>query len=159
MNTSIRFAILSCRLSLSLVYWPPLPPAPKIELLQRAKVRFPSRSQKTRHKERKRLRRSNSITLREWQTGSHASSKSPAAHTFEATDVHSGGMFHQTVVTENTALSTGPVWQHWISCQFTGCSFGAAAILQYETLKLRVQSARDEEKAEKITQVRFKKSK
>ncbi|CAG07672.1 unnamed protein product, partial [Tetraodon nigroviridis] len=35
---------------------------------------------------------------------------------------------------------------------FTGCSFGAAAILQYETLKLRVRAARDEEKAEKIPQ-------
>uniref|UniRef100_A0A3Q3WK93 rhomboid protease n=1 Tax=Mola mola TaxID=94237 RepID=A0A3Q3WK93_MOLML len=33
---------------------------------------------------------------------------------------------------------------------FTGCSFGAAAILQYENLKLKVQSAKDEEEAEKI---------
>lgn len=40
-------------------------------------------------------------------------------------------------------------------CQFTGCSFGAAAILQYETLKSRVQSAKDEEEAEKLLQVRF----
>ncbi|XP_003975640.2 presenilin-associated rhomboid-like protein A, mitochondrial [Takifugu rubripes] len=35
---------------------------------------------------------------------------------------------------------------------FTGCSFGAAAILQYENLKLRVQAARDEEEAEKLLQ-------
>uniref|UniRef100_A0A8P4GQ80 rhomboid protease n=1 Tax=Dicentrarchus labrax TaxID=13489 RepID=A0A8P4GQ80_DICLA len=35
---------------------------------------------------------------------------------------------------------------------FTGCSFGAAAILQYETLKSRVQSAKDEEEAEKLLQ-------
>ncbi|XP_041804383.1 presenilins-associated rhomboid-like protein, mitochondrial isoform X2 [Chelmon rostratus] len=35
---------------------------------------------------------------------------------------------------------------------FTGCSFGAAAILQYETLKLRVQSAKDEEEAERLLQ-------
>ncbi|XP_029971442.1 presenilin-associated rhomboid-like protein A, mitochondrial [Salarias fasciatus] len=35
---------------------------------------------------------------------------------------------------------------------FTGCSFGAAAILQYETLKSRVQTARDEEEAEKLLQ-------
>lgn len=34
---------------------------------------------------------------------------------------------------------------------FTGCSFGAAAILQYETLKSRVQSAKDED-AEKLLQ-------
>ena len=40
-------------------------------------------------------------------------------------------------------------------CQFTGCSFGAAAILQYETLKSRVQSAKDEEEEEKLLQVRF----
>ncbi|XP_047444602.1 presenilins-associated rhomboid-like protein, mitochondrial [Mugil cephalus] len=32
---------------------------------------------------------------------------------------------------------------------FTGCSFGAAAILQYEKLKSRVQTARDEEELEK----------
>lgn len=38
-------------------------------------------------------------------------------------------------------------------CQFTGCSFGAAAILQYETLKSRVQTAKDEEEAEKFLQV------
>nr|XP_046263326.1 presenilins-associated rhomboid-like protein, mitochondrial [Scatophagus argus] len=35
---------------------------------------------------------------------------------------------------------------------FTGCSFGAAAIMQYETLKSRVQSAKDKEDAEKILQ-------
>ncbi|XP_028283502.1 presenilins-associated rhomboid-like protein, mitochondrial isoform X2 [Parambassis ranga] len=35
---------------------------------------------------------------------------------------------------------------------FTGCSFGAAAILQYETLRLRVQTAKDEEEAEKLIQ-------
>ncbi|XP_040910454.1 presenilins-associated rhomboid-like protein, mitochondrial [Toxotes jaculatrix] len=35
---------------------------------------------------------------------------------------------------------------------FTGCSFGAAAILQYETLKSRVQTAKDEEQSEKILQ-------
>ncbi|XP_037643157.1 presenilins-associated rhomboid-like protein, mitochondrial [Sebastes umbrosus] len=35
---------------------------------------------------------------------------------------------------------------------FTGCSFGAAAILQYETLKSRVQSAKDEEDSEKLLQ-------
>lgn len=40
-------------------------------------------------------------------------------------------------------------------CQFTGCSFGAAAILQYETLKSRVQSAQDEEESENLLQVRF----
>uniref|UniRef100_A0A669BN57 rhomboid protease n=1 Tax=Oreochromis niloticus TaxID=8128 RepID=A0A669BN57_ORENI len=32
---------------------------------------------------------------------------------------------------------------------FTGCSFGAAAILQYESLKSRLQTAKDEEKSEK----------
>ncbi|KAK6302315.1 hypothetical protein J4Q44_G00266700 [Coregonus suidteri] len=32
---------------------------------------------------------------------------------------------------------------------FTGCSFGAAAILQYESLKSRVQTARDEAEVEK----------
>ncbi|XP_030607102.1 presenilin-associated rhomboid-like protein A, mitochondrial [Archocentrus centrarchus] len=32
---------------------------------------------------------------------------------------------------------------------FTGCSFGAAAILQYETLKSRLQTAKDEDKSEK----------
>uniref|UniRef100_A0A3B5AMJ6 rhomboid protease n=1 Tax=Stegastes partitus TaxID=144197 RepID=A0A3B5AMJ6_9TELE len=35
---------------------------------------------------------------------------------------------------------------------FTGCSFGAAAILQYETLKSRVQTARDGEEGEKLMQ-------
>ncbi|KAI9544800.1 hypothetical protein NQZ68_001678 [Dissostichus eleginoides] len=35
---------------------------------------------------------------------------------------------------------------------FTGCSFGAAAILQYETLKSRVRTAQDEEKSEKFSQ-------
>ncbi|XP_049453989.1 presenilins-associated rhomboid-like protein, mitochondrial [Epinephelus fuscoguttatus] len=35
---------------------------------------------------------------------------------------------------------------------FTGCSFGAAAILQYESLKSRVQTARDEEESEKLLQ-------
>ncbi|CAJ1072175.1 presenilins-associated rhomboid-like protein%2C mitochondrial isoform X1 [Xyrichtys novacula] len=35
---------------------------------------------------------------------------------------------------------------------FTGCSFGAAAILQYETLKSRVQSAKEEEESEKLVQ-------
>ncbi|XP_059200089.1 presenilin-associated rhomboid-like protein A, mitochondrial isoform X1 [Centropristis striata] len=35
---------------------------------------------------------------------------------------------------------------------FTGCSFGAAAILQYETLKARVQTAKDEEESEKLLQ-------
>ncbi|XP_062284355.1 presenilin-associated rhomboid-like protein A, mitochondrial isoform X2 [Scomber scombrus] len=35
---------------------------------------------------------------------------------------------------------------------FTGCSFGAAAILQYETLKSRVQTAKDEEESEKFLQ-------
>lgn len=38
-------------------------------------------------------------------------------------------------------------------CQFTGCSFGAAAILQYETMKSRVQSAKDEDEAENVSQV------
>ncbi|KAF6726001.1 Presenilins-associated rhomboid-like protein, mitochondrial [Oryzias melastigma] len=33
---------------------------------------------------------------------------------------------------------------------FTGCSFGAAAILQYETLKSRVQAAKDGEELEKL---------
>uniref|UniRef100_A0A665TH81 rhomboid protease n=1 Tax=Echeneis naucrates TaxID=173247 RepID=A0A665TH81_ECHNA len=33
---------------------------------------------------------------------------------------------------------------------FTGCSFGAAAILQYETLKSRVQMAKGEEESEKF---------
>ncbi|KAM9323538.1 LOW QUALITY PROTEIN: presenilin-associated rhomboid-like protein A, mitochondrial [Pholidichthys leucotaenia] len=35
---------------------------------------------------------------------------------------------------------------------FTGCSFGVAAILQYETLKSRHQAARDKEESEKILQ-------
>ncbi|XP_019117664.1 presenilins-associated rhomboid-like protein, mitochondrial [Larimichthys crocea] len=35
---------------------------------------------------------------------------------------------------------------------FTGCSFGAAAILQYETMKSRVQSAKDEDEAENVSQ-------
>ncbi|CAN9502718.1 unnamed protein product [Ophioblennius macclurei] len=35
---------------------------------------------------------------------------------------------------------------------FTGCSFGAAAILQYETLKSKVQMAKDGEEAEKLLQ-------
>ncbi|XP_063318660.1 presenilin-associated rhomboid-like protein A, mitochondrial isoform X2 [Pelmatolapia mariae] len=35
---------------------------------------------------------------------------------------------------------------------FTGCSFGAAAILQYESLKSRLQTAKDEEKSEKDMQ-------
>ncbi|XP_054479737.1 presenilins-associated rhomboid-like protein, mitochondrial isoform X2 [Anoplopoma fimbria] len=35
---------------------------------------------------------------------------------------------------------------------FTGCSFGAAAILQYETLKSRVQNAKEEEQSEKLLQ-------
>uniref|UniRef100_A0A8D3C3Z6 rhomboid protease n=1 Tax=Scophthalmus maximus TaxID=52904 RepID=A0A8D3C3Z6_SCOMX len=35
---------------------------------------------------------------------------------------------------------------------FTGCSFGAAAILQYETLKSRVQTAKDEKDSEKLLQ-------
>ncbi|XP_070829626.1 presenilin-associated rhomboid-like protein A, mitochondrial [Chaetodon trifascialis] len=35
---------------------------------------------------------------------------------------------------------------------FTGCSFGTAAILQYETLKLRVQSSKDEEEGERFLQ-------
>ncbi|XP_034559413.1 presenilins-associated rhomboid-like protein, mitochondrial isoform X2 [Notolabrus celidotus] len=35
---------------------------------------------------------------------------------------------------------------------FTGCSFGVAAILQYETLKSRVQSAKEEEESEKLMQ-------
>ncbi|KAM6918176.1 presenilin-associated rhomboid-like protein A, mitochondrial [Xenentodon cancila] len=33
---------------------------------------------------------------------------------------------------------------------FTGCSFGAAAILQYETLKSRIQTAKDGEELEKL---------
>ncbi|XP_053293735.1 presenilins-associated rhomboid-like protein, mitochondrial [Pleuronectes platessa] len=33
---------------------------------------------------------------------------------------------------------------------FTGCSFGVAAILQYETLKSKVQTAKDEEKSEEL---------
>ncbi|KAM3604528.1 uncharacterized protein V6R79_012607 [Siganus canaliculatus] len=33
---------------------------------------------------------------------------------------------------------------------FTGCSFGAAAILQYETLKSRVQSAKEQEEEENL---------
>ncbi|XP_041847849.1 presenilins-associated rhomboid-like protein, mitochondrial isoform X2 [Melanotaenia boesemani] len=33
---------------------------------------------------------------------------------------------------------------------FTGCSFGAAAILQYETMKSRVQTAKDGEELEKL---------
>ncbi|KAK5859931.1 hypothetical protein PBY51_021447 [Eleginops maclovinus] len=35
---------------------------------------------------------------------------------------------------------------------FTGCSFGAAAILQYETLKSRVRTAQDEEESKKLFQ-------
>ncbi|XP_026229646.1 presenilins-associated rhomboid-like protein, mitochondrial [Anabas testudineus] len=35
---------------------------------------------------------------------------------------------------------------------FTGCSFGAAAILQYETLKSRVQTGKDAEESKKFTQ-------
>ncbi|XP_026168678.1 presenilin-associated rhomboid-like protein A, mitochondrial [Mastacembelus armatus] len=35
---------------------------------------------------------------------------------------------------------------------FTGCSFGAAAILQYETLKSRVQTPKDEKESEKFIQ-------
>ncbi|XP_074545396.1 presenilin-associated rhomboid-like protein A, mitochondrial [Halichoeres trimaculatus] len=35
---------------------------------------------------------------------------------------------------------------------FTGCSFGAAAILQYETLKSRVQSAKEEEGSDELLQ-------
>ncbi|XP_020504980.1 presenilin-associated rhomboid-like protein A, mitochondrial [Labrus bergylta] len=35
---------------------------------------------------------------------------------------------------------------------FTGCSFGAAAILQYETLKSKVQSAKEEEKSENLSE-------
>ncbi|XP_029929632.1 presenilin-associated rhomboid-like protein A, mitochondrial [Myripristis murdjan] len=35
---------------------------------------------------------------------------------------------------------------------FTGCSFGAAAILQYESLKSRVQTAKEEAKSEKLIQ-------
>lgn len=33
-------------------------------------------------------------------------------------------------------------------CQFTGCSFGSAAILQYESLKSRVQSYFEEVQAD-----------
>jgi len=33
--------------------------------------------------------------------------------------------------------------------QFTGCSFGTAAILQYESVKSRVQMAMEEAKEEK----------
>ncbi|XP_069574436.1 presenilin-associated rhomboid-like protein A, mitochondrial isoform X1 [Brachyistius frenatus] len=35
---------------------------------------------------------------------------------------------------------------------FTGCSFGAAAILQYETLRSRVQTAKDDAESEKLIQ-------
>ncbi|KAF7654909.1 hypothetical protein LDENG_00063080 [Lucifuga dentata] len=35
---------------------------------------------------------------------------------------------------------------------FTGCSFGAAAILQYESLRSRVQAAKDDAEAEKLIQ-------
>lgn len=136
------------------------PPPPKIELLQRAKVWFPSRSQKTTCKERKSLWRSKPITLWEWLTRSHTSSQSPTAHTFETANVHSGGMFR--LVTGKHSCTALRLEKHdnvWISCQFTGCSFGAAAILQYEMLKLRVQAARDEEKAETNSQVRFNETK
>lgn len=40
-------------------------------------------------------------------------------------------------------------------CQFAGCSFGGAAILQYETLKARVQTAKDGEELEKLVMVRI----
>lgn len=39
-------------------------------------------------------------------------------------------------------------------CQFTGCSFGAAAIWQYESLKSRVQSYMDEARAEWLEKLR-----
>lgn len=42
-----------------------------------------------------------------------------------------------------------------IPCQFTGCSFGAAAILQYETLKSRARAAKDGEELEKLVLVRI----
>ncbi|XP_027875734.1 presenilin-associated rhomboid-like protein A, mitochondrial isoform X2 [Xiphophorus couchianus] len=38
---------------------------------------------------------------------------------------------------------------------FAGCSFGGAAILQYETLKARVQTAKDGEELEKLVMVRI----
>lgn len=41
-----------------------------------------------------------------------------------------------------------------ISCQFTGCSFGAAAIMQYEAIKSRVQTAKDGEELEKLALVK-----
>lgn len=39
-------------------------------------------------------------------------------------------------------------------CQFTGCSFGSAAIWQYETLKSRVQSYFDEIRADWLEKLR-----
>ncbi|KAI3374341.1 hypothetical protein L3Q82_006179 [Scortum barcoo] len=93
------------------------------ELLQPTEVWFPQGGQKTGDEERKCHPRNKCFTPWGWSTGSHASSQSAQANTFQTTDVHS-----------------------------RGCSFGAAAILQYETLKSRVQTAKDEEEAEKLLQ-------
>ncbi|KAG8014139.1 Presenilins-associated rhomboid-like protein [Nibea albiflora] len=43
-------------------------------------------------------------------------------------------------------------WHYLTKLQFTGCSFGAAAILQYETMKSRVRSAKEEDEAENVLQ-------
>lgn len=50
-------------------------------------------------------------------------------------------------------------YKHWYKrvitpAQFTGCSFGGAAIWQYESLKSRVQSYFDDVKADWLEKVR-----
>lgn len=53
-----------------------------------------------------------------------------------------------------TCSSSAVMSQVLMPCQFTGCSFGSAAVWQYESLKSRVQSYFDEIQADWLEKLR-----
>ncbi|XP_029310046.1 presenilin-associated rhomboid-like protein A, mitochondrial [Cottoperca gobio] len=109
------------------------------------------------------LIRSTNTTSRSSRLNPHSQQRCSFRQEAKRPDTKKGNVTQETKVSPSEAGPLGPPPPPKVprptlfkplmfTVGFTGCSFAAAAILQYETLKSRVGTAKDEEESEKLLQ-------
>ncbi|XP_078119875.1 presenilin-associated rhomboid-like protein A, mitochondrial isoform X2 [Sander vitreus] len=107
--------------------------------------------------------RSNNTTSRSSRLNPHNQQRCTFRREAKRPDTKKGNVTQETKASPSEAGTPGPppppkvprptlLKPLMFTVGFTGCSFGAAAILQYETLKSRVTTAKAEEESEKLLQ-------
>ncbi|KAF1383892.1 hypothetical protein PFLUV_G00136550 [Perca fluviatilis] len=107
--------------------------------------------------------RSNNTTSKSSRLNPHNQQRCSFRREAKRPDTKKGNVTQETKASPSEAGTPGPppppkvprptlLKPLMFTVGFTGCSFGAAAILQYETLKSRVTTAKAEEESEKLLQ-------